>query len=303
MNPRFAPFSKASQDIRFTADRQTDTNVRRFLIPISIAFLFIMGFMRLFHLTIMKGSYYKYVAEDNRIKELHIDGKRGTIRDRKNRIIAESVKTDDKENLFQRTYFNGSALAHVIGYRQTASENQLKHDACDQPLEVNDKVGIKGIEAVFECHLRPIKGKKLVETDAYGKPIRTISQVEPHAGYDLKLSIDSEMQQKAYDIIESNAITSTKEVDFPSKKISIVALEPKTGEVLMLLSYPSFNSQDFEDRTKKVEEYITSENKPLFNRATLGTYPPGSVFKPFVAKILTIPPFETLKQLVFVTLF
>lgn len=283
MNPRFAPFSKASHDIRFTADHSSEKNIRRFLIPLGIAFLFLAGFMRLFHLTIVKGSYYKYVAEDNRIKELHIEGIRGTIYDRKNRIIAESTKTDEKENIYQRTYFNGSALAHVIGYRQTASEDQLKHDACAQPLEVNDKVGIKGIEAIFECHLRPIKGKKLVETDAYGKPIRTISQVEPHSGNDIKLSIDAEMQQKAYDIIEANAITSTKEVDLPSKKISIVALEPKTGEVLMLLSYPTFNSQDFEDRTRKVAEYVKSEDKPLFNRATLGTYPPGSVFKPVVA--------------------
>lgn len=239
--------------------------------------------MRLFHLTIVKGSYYRYVAEDNRIKELHIEGIRGTIYDRKNRIIAESTKTDEKENIYQRTYFNGSALAHVVGYRQTASEDQLKHDACAQPLEINDKVGIKGIEAIYECHLRPIKGKKLVETDAYGKPIRTISQVEPHSGNDIKLSIDSEMQQKAFDIIETNAITSTKEVDLPSKKISIVALEPHTGEVLMLLSYPTFNSQDFEDRTRKVAEYVKSADKPLFNRATLGTYPPGSVFKPVVA--------------------
>ena len=85
---------------------------------------------RLFHLTIVKGSYYKHVAEDNRIKEIYIDGKRGTIRDRKNRVIVESIKTDEKENVFQRTYFNGFALAPVIGYRQIASENQLKHDAC-----------------------------------------------------------------------------------------------------------------------------------------------------------------------------
>lgn len=283
MNPRFAPFSKASHDIRFTADHSSEKNVRRLLIPLGVAFLFLTGFMRLFHLTIVKGSYYRHIAEDNRIKEVHLDGERGVIYDRKNRIIAKSFKTDEKKHLYQRTYFNASALAPVIGYRQTASETQLKHDACAIPLEVNDKVGIKGIEAIFECHLRPTKGKKLIENDAYGKPIRTISQVEAQKGKDIKLSIDSEMQQKAFEIIENNAINTTKEVNLPTKKISIVALEPKTGEVIMLLSYPTFNSQDFEDTTKKVSEYIQSENKPLFNRATLGTYPPGSVFKPVVA--------------------
>lgn len=283
MNPRFAPFSKASHNIRFTADRHSEKNIRRFLIPVGVAFLFLVGFTRLFHLTIVKGSYYRYIAEDNRIKEISLEGKAGTIRDRKNRTIVESILTDDKEHLYQRTYFNGSALGHVIGYRQTASEDQLKHDACSQPLELNDKVGIKGIEAIFECHLRSTKGKKLVETDAHGKPIRTISQVEPKAGHDIKLSIDSEMQQKAYDLIESNRIPSTETLDLSKKKLSVVALDPNTGEVLMLLSYPSFNSQDFEDRTRKVTEYLKSEDKPLFNRALLGTYPPGSVFKPVVA--------------------
>lgn len=243
--------------------------------------MFLIFTIRLFHLTLVKGTYYKFASEDNLITEVSIEGKRGTIFDRKGQKIAYSEGEDKK---FRRVYPHAQALAHILGYRQIASEVNLKDDACKEPLKLNDKLGVKGVEKLFECSLRPIKGRELIETNARGKFIKTISKIEPQSGKDIALSIDAELQKRAYDVIDQNLPKSNEIVDYPSKKISVIGLKPKTGEVLIMLSYPSYDPQAFEDGTKDlVQAYLKSEAQPLYNRALLGTYPPGSVFKPVVA--------------------
>lgn len=290
MNAKLPPFIRSQRDINFRPSRPTEHHIRIYLIPLGIAFFFLIFLTRLFQLTIVKGTYYQFIAENNRIREILIPGKRGTIYDRKGHRIVyskarklESGKAQLSKDPFERLYPDGPSLAHVLGYRQIASEKYISHDACQQPLALNDKVGIQGAESLFECHLRTIKGKRLVEVDAQGKAIRTISQVEPQSGKPLKLSIDGALQQKAYEIIDTNAITTGVKVDISKKKVAVVGLNPHTGEVLLLVSYPSYDPHDFEVGSQKSAQYFTDKAKPLFNRALLGTYPPGSVFKPFVA--------------------
>lgn len=296
MNAKLPPFIKAKNDINFSASRPAELYMRMYLIPIVLSIVFLIFLTRLFQLTIVKGTYYAFIAENNRIREVSIEGQRGTIYDRKGRVLAEShisksedTKEDDQKDPitspieYSRTYNDGNAISHIVGYRQIASPKLLESDACENLLQLNDKVGVKGVEELFECHLRAIKGKRLVEVDSLGRSVKVLSQVEPKPGHNIKLSIDSDLHKKAYDIIEQNDITTTDKIDLKEKKIAIVALDPHTGEVLMLFSYPTFDPQAFEDQLPEVSDYFTDKDEPLFNRALLGTYPPGSVFKPVVA--------------------
>ncbi len=281
MNKKLPPFIRIDSDINFRPRSQKRDSYRIYLLPLLITAFFLIFTIRLFHITLVKGAYYKFASEDNLLTEKTIEGQRGTIYDRKGQKIAYSEGQDKK---YRRVYSDGEAFAHLLGYRQIASKENLKDDACKEPLRLNDKLGVKGVEKLFECILRPIKGKELIETNAQGKFVKTVSKIEPKSGHDITLSIDAELQKRAYEVIVQNLPKSNEVVDYPHKKISIIGLKPKTGEVLLMLSYPSFDPQAFEDGVKdKVQGYLKNEEQPLYNRALLGTYPPGSVFKPVVA--------------------
>ncbi len=238
-----------------------------------IAFLVVFSILalRLFQLTVVKGSYYQRLSEQNRIRELTIEPRRGTIIDRKGFPIAQNAPADivrnDPRLPSHRDYFGGEAIAPLIGYRQMADAADFKNDSCSIKLKSGDKIGKKGVEKRYDCDIRGKAGKKLVEVDATGKYLRTISVIRPVDGQTLQLAVDLELQKKAYDLIKD-------------KRAAVVALKPKTGEALLLVSSPSFNPQDFEDGNQnQVSSFFTNEDKPLFNRTTEATYPPGSLFK------------------------
>ncbi|KKQ23960.1 MAG: Penicillin-binding protein 2 [Candidatus Roizmanbacteria bacterium GW2011_GWC1_37_12] len=248
------------------------------------AFLIFIGFsaaaliLRLFQLTIVKGQYYRNLSENNRIKEFLIDPKRGEILDRKGYLIVknidpnietslEEVRKNDDRIISKRIYETPLAVAPLIGYRQLADENDLKKDACPYKLSAGDKIGKKGVEKVFDCVLKGRPGKKLVETDAQGKFLKTLNIIPPINGQSVKLALDWKLQTKAYELLDG-------------KKGAIAAVIPKTGEILALASSPSFNPEDFENSNDvNIEKYLADKDKPLFNRTTEGVYPPGSLFK------------------------
>ena len=146
-----------------------------------------------------------------------------------------------------------------------------KNDNCLNKLKLGDKVGKKGIEKVFECELRGKNGKKLVEVDAKDKYLKTFSVIKPVDGENIQLAIETRLQKIAYESVKD-------------KKAAVIAINPKTGEVLTFVSTPSFNPQSFEDNDEtKIKEYFSDMNFPIFNRITDGTYPIGSVIKPFIA--------------------
>jgi len=242
-----------------------------FLIFVSLLTLFI----RLFQLTIIKGNYYQKLAEKNRIKEIIIEPQRGKILDRKGFVLVENlaanIKQEEERLVSKRLYHEGKTLAHLVGYRSLADNQDLKNDSCLNKIKIGDKIGKKGVEALFECQLRGKKGKKLIEVNASGKFLKTIAIVPPKNGKDLKLALDFYLQKKAYDLIKE-------------RKGAVVALLPKTGEMIVFVSSPSFDPQVFENENKEeIKKLLTDEKKPLFNRASEGEYPPGSVFKLVVA--------------------
>lgn len=280
MNKTFAPFQKAhGSSLNFRSNESPDLGSRLYLLPAGLTLLFLILFVRLFTITVVRGAHFRARAEDNRIKEISLEAPRGTIRDRRGIPLTQS---DPKTA--RRTYRGPEAYSHILGYRQIASREHMEHDVCPTPLHLGDKVGVKGLEEVFECVLRGQKGRKLVEVDSHGKAIRTITELPPRKGHGITTSLDSLLQEKAHEVVTHNAITTSVEVDLTKKKLAIVATKPRTGEILLLYSSPTFDPTSFEREDKaRVAHYLKSPDKVLFNRALEGTYPPGSVFKPFVA--------------------
>ncbi len=242
-------------------------------ISILIVF-FSLILLRLFQLTVVKGDYYKRLSDSNRIREITIEAKRGRIIDRKGFVLAENQPADihsNGERLFSaRRYYQNKSEGHLIGYRQLADEGNIKNDLCQNKLKLGDKIGKKGVEQVFDCELRGRNGKKMVEVDASGNFLRLITVIPPEDGKTVQLAIDSELQEKAYELIKD-------------KKAAVIGLKAKTGEIITFVSSPSFDPQAFEDGKPIVEGYLTDKNQPLFNRITEASYPPGSIFKLIVA--------------------
>ncbi len=255
-----------------------------FFAYIILIFLFIIVlFLRLFQLTIVKGSYYRTLSEQNRLREIVIEAPRGEIVDRKGFVIAQSLNpnvnqkiepgllNNNQKIISKRIYHSPESIAPLIGYRQIADVNDLKNDTCQIKLQLGSRTGKKGVEKLFDCELRGQQGKKLVEIDAQGHYLKTVDIIPPIPGDNIQLALDFELQKKAYELVKN-------------VKAAIVVTNPKTGEILASVSSPSFNSQDFEDNSNTaIQSYLTNKNNPLFNRVTEATYPPGSVFKLVVA--------------------
>lgn len=242
---------------------------------VGIVGVFAVIIVTLFSLTVVRGSYYTVLAEDNRIREIVIDPPRGALRDRKGVVLARSeppVWDPQKERMTSaRIYEKRQAVSHVMGYRQIADTSDLERDACRNRLKVGDKIGKKGVEALFECELRGEHGKELIEVDAWGKKVRTLNILPPISGTDIQLALDSALQEKAHELMRG-------------KHGAVVAMIPSTGEVLVLESSPGFDPQAFEDADAAITRaYLDDPEKPLFNRSLEGHYPPASTFKMFVA--------------------
>lgn len=165
--------------------------------------------------------------------------------------------------------------AHILGYLGEASPYDLERDSA---LVAGDYVGKSGIERFYDKALRGIKGREILLRDSRGriKGRHNAGQddTQPVNGQDLYLSIDSDLQALGEELMQG-------------KRGAIVAIEPKTGEVLALVTSPTFDPALLAGKDKGEQHRLLEEvpGKPLFNRAIMGTYPPGSTFKPAQAGI------------------
>ncbi len=261
--------------IEFKKKNIWPSTISLYLFVFFISGFFAIIFLRLFQLTISKGDYYRRLSEENRVREVVIEAKRGKILDRKGFVIVENKEIDlaaTGERLFsQRRYLAAEAVAHLVGFRGLADPIDLKNDNCFTKLKAQDRIGKKGVEKIYDCDLRGKAGKKLIEVDARSRYLKTLTVIPAGEGKTIQLAVDLELQKKAYDLIKD-------------KKGAVVVLKPKTGEILVFVSSPSFNPQDFEDgKETKIKKYLSDQEKPLLNRASEAVYPPGSLFKSIVA--------------------
>jgi penicillin-binding protein 2 len=175
----------------------------------------------------------------------------------------------------QREYATGPLLSQVLGYTGPISAEQLV-DRRDDGYLPDDFLGKVGIEAVYEEELRGTYGKEEVERDASGRRtqvLRTVSQAE--AGNSLTLSIDTKTQQEA-----EKALQWAMELS-DIKRGVVIAMNPQTGEVLALVSLPTYDNNDFAGgiSNKDYQALLADPDKPLLNHAVNAHYAPGSTYK------------------------
>jgi len=170
-----------------------------------------------------------------------------------------------------RRYPLGDSVAHALGYIGPISEKDLeKLDNAQYRGAYH--IGKIGLEKFYEKLLYGQSGYQHVETNAHGRRIRVLKRVPPKPGSNLHLSLDSQLQQTAYEALG----------DY---KGSVIVLNPNNGEVLALVSKPSYDPNLFTQGidANRYRALQTAPERPLFNRAIQGQYPPGSTVKPLVA--------------------
>ena len=191
-----------------------------------------------------------------------------------------------------RQYPYGSLGAHVLGYVGSISQEKL--DQIDEdtdgrnPLdyEPGDEIGRSGIEGAYEDVLRGQPGQTAYEVDSAGNIVRVVPELTeaPVPGHDLLTTLDVNVQYLA----ETELATRMDVVEdtYPEAGGSVVVLDPNTGGVVAMASYPTFNPNDFLNGISQ-EQYAALADPngplPLLNRAVAGEYAPGSTFKPFTA--------------------
>ncbi len=176
------------------------------------------------------------------------------------------------EEEYMRSYPLKEKTAHLIGYISLFSNKDVKKEDDDIKLNIPGyRIGRTGIESKFEDILKGQMGQKKVEVNAFGHSVRTLSEIPPVKGQDITLSIDSQLQEYAYNAMGEQAG-------------AVVVVDIHSGDVLALVSTPSFNPNLFTKpiSTKNWNTIIENEKKPLQNRAIMGLYSPGSIFKLFV---------------------
>lgn len=166
-----------------------------------------------------------------------------------------------------REYIYGDVGSHLIGYLGKLNPSQSKDPALkDVPPEAF--IGQWGAEMLFDKSLRGTPGKRVIEVDALGREIRLLQEKPPIKGRDIMLSVDINLQKEA-------------EKAFGEKAGALVAIKPGTGEILGMLSKPSFDPNLFARGISYDEWRVLTHNrkKPMLNRAFQSQYPPGSTFK------------------------
>jgi penicillin-binding protein 2 len=176
-----------------------------------------------------------------------------------------------------RQYPLGETASHVIGYIGRISQKDAeKIEDMPEAEAANyagtDYIGKEGLEKKYEKFLHGITGYEEVEVSAGGRAVRTLSRTPATPGSNLILSIDIELQK----VIEEA---------FGDRRGALVAIEPSTGDVLAYVSKPTFDPNLFVEGidAQSWDELNTSLNRPLLNRPLIGSYPPGSTYKPFMA--------------------
>lgn len=173
------------------------------------------------------------------------------------------------EPYLTRRYPYGDLLAHVIGYVGRVDDKDLQE--LGEGNAALTHIGKSGLERYYEDQLRGKVGYERVETNVQGRAIRTLGRVPAQSGADLRLSIDVDLQQAM--------VTA-----FGEQEGSAVAIDPRTGEILAMVSLPSYDPNLFVNGISHADFKRLNENpsRPQFNRLVLGGVAPGSTVKPFL---------------------
>ena len=182
-----------------------------------------------------------------------------------------------------REYIQSTALSHILGYIGKISP-EFYQDNMDQ-YSVNDYVGQNGLEVAYEEYLRGEKGARRVEVDSIGHIQRELETKDPIAGSDIITTINASLQEKTTQVLKETIAQLQAEGKRDVTSAVVVALDPRDGGVLAMVSVPYYDNNIFSKgiRYEDYEAIINDPTKPMLNRAIGGIYPSGSVIKPVIA--------------------
>ncbi|KOA19606.1 penicillin-binding protein A [Clostridium homopropionicum DSM 5847] len=209
-------------------------NIKKVLVVFLICFMGVMSYIAYFQ--VLKADKIVESPYNKRLQAKRNAILRGTIYDRNMKALTKSKKISTLNQ--ERSYVAGEVFAHALGY-------------------INPKYGMTGIEKQYDSILIGS------DTMDIGKFLNSITEKEEKVGYNLRTSLDYNIQMKAFEILGNN-------------KGSVVVLNPQSGEILAMVSKPSFDPNNLEKNWKNINN---DKDIPLYNRAILGLYPPGSTFK------------------------
>lgn len=192
------------------------------------------------------------------------------------KLVERSLPGLHLEEFSTRQYLRGEAFAHVLGYMGAVSDQELEEKS---HYLLTDEIGKAGLERYNEDILRGRHGQREVEVDSLGKEKRVVAAQQPQLGDNLFLSIDAQLQQQAQDSLLAAVQTHH------ATGGAAIAMDPRSGEILALVSAPTFDNNVFVSGagSHEITKLLSDDRSPLFNRATNGQYPPGSTIKPFIA--------------------
>lgn len=180
-----------------------------------------------------------------------------------------------------RNYVNNELTAHAFGYVSEINDTELEK-LKPQGYKAGDIVGKFGLERVYDKELRGISGGGQVEVDVTGRPVQVLGKKEPIPGNNLILTIDYRIQKAAEIAIDEQLKYLQTETQFKNAyAAAAVAINPKTGEVLAMVSRPTFNPNLFSQGISFKDWNLLNNNpyNPMDNKVISGEYPPGSTFK------------------------
>lgn len=190
------------------------------------------------------------------------------ILERKNEFPYLSVET-----YFKRKYIEDETASHIIGYVKKISNKEYE-TLKDDGYEDRDIIGKEGIEKQYDKILRGEKGFEYFEVNARSIAQKTIKTKPSEKGKDVHLTIDMRLQRYMENVFKERKLVG-----------SMIALNPKNGKIITMVSYPTYPLNTFSSTISSElwNEILYDKRKPLTNKTISGEYPPGSVFKPFVA--------------------
>ncbi len=174
----------------------------------------------------------------------------------------------------QRHYYDAPLMAHIIGYMGRISAERLD-DYLERGYQPDDSVGVSGIERTQEAILAGTKGQKHIEVNVFGREMAVIASSDPAPGHSVYLTIDTEFQAQVEDALRRGMAIARSEIGVA------IAMDPRTGEILSMVSLPTFDNNLFSGGIS-VEDFVAlneDPRRPLVNHAISGQYPPGSTFK------------------------
>jgi penicillin-binding protein 2 len=182
-------------------------------------------------------------------------------------IVSANLKSVKIEPSFKRMPTKSFVFSHLLGFTGLVGEEDLQ---VNRQLSIDDEIGKDGLEGFYDSYLRGINGEEVTVRDAVGFPRGEQKRRLAEPGKNMRTFIDAGLQEYFYERLKKGLDTLGR------TRGAGIAIDPRNGEVLALISFPGFDSTN-------ISKFLNSQDKPLFNRAISGLYTPGSTIKPLHA--------------------